>query len=186
MWRGSQSVKRTFRSRFPSWLGIAAISRRYAHACARSGSTLAYMHMYASALGTREHTSSRAECTQALRHAPERATWPPPWQCVDPKVARYHHHYYHYRRQHRRCIDTRTRVRDRFLSQERKLLEKTISSRNYICEGGRLKWAESFRDDDHIIKMDVTYMCIICDKLPYDFSNARNGKQLKIEKKFFK
>lgn len=31
-------------------------------------------------------------CTQALCHAPERATWPPPWQCVDPKVACYHYH----------------------------------------------------------------------------------------------
>lgn len=66
---------------------------------------------------------SRAECTQALRHAPERATWPPPWQCVDPKVARYHHHHYHYRRQHRpnrrRVVGASTRALarayDRFL-----------------------------------------------------------------------
>lgn len=139
MWRGSQSVKCAFRSRFPSWLGIAAISRRYAHACTRPGSTLVCMHTYAGVLGTREHTSSWAECTQALRHAPERATWPPPWQCVDPKVARYHHHHYHYRHQHCRCIDTRARPISR-CSQERTAQE--ISFRNYMKEGGKLKWAE--------------------------------------------
>jgi len=150
VWRGIQSVKRAFRSRFPSWLGIAAISRRYAHACARPGSTLVCVHTYARALGTREHTSSRAECTQTLRHAFERATWPPPWQCVDPKVARYHHHHYHYRRQHRRCIDTRTRARDRFLGAARsETARETISFGSYAKEGER--WAEGFRDNFAIL-----------------------------------
>lgn len=94
------SAKRAFRPRFPSWFGIAAISRRYAHARARVCAARALRSCaYTCACvwdNEGEHTSSWAECTQALRHAPERATWPPPWQCVDPKVARYHHHHRHY------------------------------------------------------------------------------------------